>query len=95
MLKISGTDARQMAAAAGVGLGLGVGVGRPGPGKAEGAVTDAEFQALMLEFDARMKVLRTVVKAGSEARLLRQGAGEEGEAAVGGGGEDAGPGGDT
>lgn len=63
MLKIAGTDGRQMGASQGMGVGLGLG---KGGGKGEGGVTEVEFQALIGEFEARMKVLRTVVEAGCE-----------------------------
>lgn len=80
MLKISGTDGRMVGGAGGVGLGLGTqGKGEGKGGAAAAGLTDAEFQALMLEFDSRMKVLRTVVEAGGEVGR-RQGGGErEGE----------------
>lgn len=83
MLKISGTDGSQTSSGTGtanVGLGLGkegrgtgkcVGKDAAGPG----GLTEPEFQALLLEFEQRMKVLRTVVDAGVE--VGRQGAGEE------------------
>jgi hypothetical protein len=63
MLKIAGTDGRQMGASQGMGVALGLG---KGGGKEEGAVTEVEFQALIGEFEARMKVLRTVAEAGGE-----------------------------
>lgn len=64
MLKISGTDGRQTSTGA---MGTGLGLGREGRGAAKGeGLTEAEFQALMLEFDSRMKALRTVVEAGVE-----------------------------
>jgi hypothetical protein len=63
MLKIAGTDGRQMGASQGMGVGMGLG---KGGGKGEGAVTEVEFQALIGEFEARMKVLRTVVEAGGD-----------------------------
>ena len=82
MLKISGTDGRQTSMARGgdwVGVGAWKG-GEGGAGKGAGSdegLTEAEFQALMLEFDSRMKVLRTVVEAGVEVGQ-RHGAGGEG-----------------
>lgn len=99
MLKISGTDGRQTSMP-GVGTGLGLVHGREGKGGAgKGAGSDeglaeGEFQALMLEFDSRMKVLRTVVEAGVEVGQ-RHGAGGEGEGEpTAERGEDVGTGGD-
>jgi len=90
MLKISGTDGRQVGAGQGMGLGLGLGKDARGIGgkgeeeKGEQGFTETEFQALVEEFEARMKVLRTVVEAGGEVGRrgegLRVGEGEEGEA---------------
>jgi hypothetical protein len=101
MLKISGTDGRQMNAR-GIGTGLGLGQGREGKagaGKGVGSyegLTEAEFQALMLEFDSRMKVLRTVVEAGAEVGQRHGAGGEaEGEGTVERGEEDTGSAGDV
>jgi hypothetical protein len=75
MLKISGTDGRSVGGAGGVGLGLvhGKGEGKGGEGKGGAGMTEGDFQALMLEFDSRMKVLRTVVEAGGKVGQRREG----------------------
>jgi hypothetical protein len=94
MLKISGTDGSQTGTGTGtanIGLGLGKGAakgaGKDGTGMA--GLTEGEFQALMVEFDQRMKVLRTVVEAGVEVGrqggIEGEGAAEEGQDTVTGG----------
>jgi hypothetical protein len=91
MLKISGTDGRQVDGTGVMGLGLG-GTGAHGRGESKGGagMTEAEFQALMLEFDSRMKVLRTVVEAGGEV-VKREGEGKgEGDGTAERGEEDTG-----
>jgi hypothetical protein len=75
MLKISGADGRQMSTGA---MGTGLGLGREAKAGGAADLTEAEFQALMLEFDSRMKMLRTVVETGGEVGQ-RHGGREEGE----------------
>lgn len=73
MLKISGTDGRQSNAAPGLGLGIGKDDQGEGKGAGEGAraeLTEADFHALMHDFDQKMKMLRTVVEAGNDVGHL-------------------------
>jgi len=83
MLKISGTDGSQTSTGIGnVGGKEGKGAGKgKDAGAAMAGLTEGEFQALVSEFEQRMKVLRTVVEAGVE--VGRQGGGGgEGEGAA-------------
>jgi hypothetical protein len=75
MLKISGTDGSQVSSA-----GTGLRIGKEDKGEAKGTakgagagLTDADFQALMSDFDQRMTVLRTVVEAGNDVGSLKEG----------------------
>jgi hypothetical protein len=77
MLKIVGTDGRQASGVAYAAAGVGAAgkddkakVGTSGSG-----MTEADFQALMGEFDEGMKILRTVVESGGDLLAV---AGEEG-----------------
>lgn len=80
MLKIAGTDVMEMWYS-GTGRGMGVSREGKGVGKESGVgLSEGEFQALMGDFDRRMKLLRTIVEAGNE--LVREGD-EEGETEVG------------
>jgi hypothetical protein len=69
MLRISGTDGSKSNVATGVGLAIGRDDQGEGKGTGKGAsaeLTEADFQALMHDFDQKMKVLRTVVEAGND-----------------------------